>query len=175
MKKTLPIILLSIFLFNVAGYYFAFKIEQIQIKEEMESEIKSGLNTADLTKITFSKTDLASIEWIEDNKEMRYNNALYDVVKSDETSTTLSFYCINDSKEQSLIADLENHINTHVIANNKTEKNSKKSTDNITKLYFSTKQNLGNVSTTFSHDYIPYHLIFNSTFLEINAPPPEFV
>ena len=175
MKKVLPIVLLAIFLFNVGGYFIAFKVEQYQEKEKIELEIKAGVNKEDLSKIVINKADLASVEWTEADQEMRYNNSLFDVVRSEETPTTMIYYCINDSKEDSLITDLDNHINTHVIANNKTEKNSKKSTDNVTKLYFSTKQKIGTVSILSSQNHTPYHLICTSTILEINAPPPEFV
>ena len=166
--------LLTIFLFNVAGYFIAFKIEQYQIKETIESEIKSGINTEDLTLITISKTDPSAIQWTEAGKELRYNDAIYDVVKSQETATTITYYCLNDTKEESLFANLDDHINTHVIANN-THKNSKKSIDNIVKLYFLSKQKIETISVATSSSYLPFHLIFSSTIIEKNAPPPELV
>jgi predicted P-loop ATPase/GTPase len=158
----------------VAGYFIAFKVQQNQVKEEIESEIKAGVNTKDLTTITINKTDIATIHWTDSNKEMRYKDDLYDIVKSSETATTITYYCLNDTKEESLIADLNTHINTHVVAN-KTNKNSKKSVDNIVKLYFMSKDITVSYSSLSSLNYLPFNVDFTSTVLEKNAPPPEFV
>ncbi|MGZ4034183.1 MAG: hypothetical protein ACXVPU_04410 [Bacteroidia bacterium] len=175
MKKILPPVLLAIFLFNVAGYFIVFKIEQSQVKDEIESEIKAGVNTEDLTIITINKTDLSSIQWTESNKEMRYKDALYDVVKSCDSEKTITYYCINDTKEESLFASLDNHINTHVVAN-KTDKNSKKSVENFVKLYFPSKQKAEAIAViNVSANHLPFHLIFTSAIIEKNAPPPELV
>ena len=159
----------------MAGYFIAFKIEQCQVKEEIESEIKAGVNTENLITIIINKADLENIQWTDSNKEMRYKDALYDVVKSTKTETTITYYCINDSKEESLFASLDSHINTHIASNNKTDKNSKRLIDNVVKLYFSTKQKIENTASASSINYLPYNLIFTSTIIEKNAPPPEFV
>ncbi len=174
MKKILPIALLTIFLFNVAGYFIAFKIEQYQIKESIESEIRSGINTENLTIITIKKADIATVQWTESGKEMRYNDALYDVVRSEESKDAVSYYCLNDSKEESLFASLDDHINTHIAASS-TNKNSKKQIDHVVKLYFSPKQKTEAPASGTASAYLPFHLIFTSAIIEKNAPPPESV
>lgn len=177
MKKIIIIFLLSIFLFNTAGYYFVYKGSQYLLKSEMQSEIKSGINSKYLENITINKNNLHAIEWLENGKEMRYNNKLYDIVKITETSSSITFHCINDTKEESLFTNLEEHINTHV-ADNKPIKNEnqKKPGDNVIKLYFSNEQSIDFNAVSFSQlIFFPGILIFNSTLIETDSPPPELV
>ncbi len=174
LKKIFPLTFLIIFLFNVAGYFIAFKVEQFQIKSEIESEIKSGINTEYLTTITINKTDLATIQWTEFGKEMRYYDELYDVVRFSETANTITYYCINDSKEDSLFAILDNHINTHIATNN-SQKSSNKMNNHVIKLYFLNKQQFAIEASESSTNLLPFNLIFITTILEKNTLPPEFV
>lgn len=175
MKKIFPITFLIIFLFNVAGYFIAFKVEQFQIKSEIESEIKSGINPEELTVITIDKANLATIQWAEAGKEMRYKDGLYDVVKFTETENTIIYYCINDSKEDFLFANLDEHINTHIAANN-SQKSSKTLINHVIKIYFANKQQFAIPQSAILTSLLPFNdLIFTSALLQKNTPPPEFV
>lgn len=175
MKKTAVIFLLSIFLFNTVGYFIAFKAVQFEIKTEVQSEIIQGLNINELTSVTINKNNLGTIEWFEDGKEMRYKGEMYDVVKSAECATSITYYCINDKQEESLFANLEEHINTHV-AVNKPMQNQKKIIDNVIKVYFSNRQTAKlNYASSSAIQFSPANLTFQSTLIETDSPPPEFV
>lgn len=175
MKKTLTLFLLSIFLFNTIGYFLVYKVAQYQLKDEVKLEIKSGIDSDELKILTINKNDLKNIEWLESNKEMRYNKQLYDIVKSTETSSAITFYCINDIKEESLIANLDEHINTHIAAN-KPVQNQKKIVDIVIKLYFSNVHSAKfNVVVLNTTQFSSTNLIYSSTLIEADSPPPEFV
>jgi len=73
MKKAAAIFLLGIFLFNIAGYFIAFKLVQYQIKKEIKAEIKKNINSDELTAIIISKKQINKIDWLEEGKEMNYN------------------------------------------------------------------------------------------------------
>lgn len=176
MKKTVAIFLLSIFLFNTAGFYLIFKATQYQIKSVIQNEIRSGFDSPELETLIIPKTNLAGIEWLESGKEMRYHDQLYDIVKSVETSTTLTFYCINDTKEKALYSKLEDHINTHVISTNPVKNNSsKKLIDTVVKLYFSIQNSFSLFQNESNIKYFTSNLIYTPALIEINSPPPEFV
>ena len=177
MKKAVTLFLLSIFLFNTAGYYFVYKSAQYRARNEMQSQINSAVNSGKLKNITINKNNLQDIEWLENGKELRYNNQLYDIVKSSETFNTITFYCINDTKEEALFTNLEEHINTHVAANKPIKNgNQKKISDNVIKLYFSNEQSFKfNIALLFRHNFFPTNLIFKSSIIETDSPPPEFV
>ncbi len=154
-----------------------YKAVQYGIKSEVQYEIKSGAAADELATVTISRKDLSSVEWLEEGKEMRYNNQLYDIVKTKETAAEITFYCINDSKEKSLLSGLEEHINTNV-TDSKPINNSpaKKLNDNLHKLYFSneTSYKFNNVSKISTH-FFTSSLIYSSAFIDTSSHPPEFV
>ena len=175
-KQITALFLLCIFLFNTMGYFVAFKVAQDQIKSDIISEINAGVSTNEETIITINRTDLASVQWLEDGKEIRYNNQRYDVVKSKEDKSTVTYYCINDKQEETLFADLDNHINTHIITNTPIKNNSSKSLVNdVVKIFFTHQQQFNlNVSVnTISFFQIKEDYI--SASIKTNSPPPRFV
>src|ERR1700752_1646020 len=105
MKKTGSIFLLSIFLFNTMGYFIAFKISQVEIKQGIRKDIEKGIMGNSVSKIVIENSELASVNWVEDD-EFEYNNERYDLIKKSENRTNTIFYCINDSEESSLFGNM---------------------------------------------------------------------
>ncbi|OFY83859.1 MAG: hypothetical protein A3F72_07620 [Bacteroidetes bacterium RIFCSPLOWO2_12_FULL_35_15] len=176
MKKIAALFLLSIFLFNTVGFYFVFRAEQYLVKSEVQNKIKSGFDPSELEAVTINKDKLADVQWLKHGKEMFYNNQMYDIVKSTETSSTITFYCINDTKEKALLSKLENHINTHVVSSNPTKNDSsKKIIDTVIKLYFSNQMSFSVFQSESTIHYFISNLIYTPALLEITSPPPEFV
>lgn len=176
MKKPAALFLLSIFLFNTVGFFFVFKIEQSIVKSEVQLKIKSGFDPSELEAVTINKNNLAAVQWLKPGKEMRYHGQLYDIVKSTETSSTITFYCIDDTKEKALFSKLEDHINIHVVPTNPLKSNSsKKLIDTVIKLYFSNQISFSVFQTESNINYFISNLIYTPALLEITSPPPEFV
>lgn len=177
MKKVISIFLFSIFLFNMAGYFIAFKSVQYQIKKEIKAEIKKKINPYELTTIVIDKTQINKIDWLEEGEEMYYKGNLYDIVRHTKNATSITYYCINDEQEEKLFANLEEHIATHIAAN-KPIKNqaSKKLSNNVIKLYFSKEQSFK--FNSFMLNQPPFYsinLFYKSALIETDSPPPEFV
>ena len=107
---------------------------QCEIKTVIKTKISQGLNPDKLVTITINKNDLKNIEWFGEGNEMLYNNKRYDIVKSTENKTSTTYYCINDIEETELIANLENHIVSNVVANKPVKnESSKKIVDKVIK------------------------------------------
>lgn len=177
MKKTVSIFLFGIFLFNMAGYFIAFKSFQYQIKKEIKAEIKKSINSDELTAIVIDKKQINKLDWLEEGKEMHYNGKLYDVIKHTEDAASITFYCINDKQEELLFANLEEHIATHIAAN-KPIKNqaSKKLSNTVIKLYFSNGQSFEFNSVLINQQaFFSINLSYKSVLTETDSPPPEFV
>lgn len=176
MRKIVSLFLLIIFVFNTMGYFIAFKTMQYEIKEEIAEKIQQGIAPSKLTAISFQKSNLQAIEWFDDGKEIKYNNEFYDVVNSDETNNSITFYCINDDEENELYTTLEDQINKNVSANT-TNKNdtSKKITDNVVKLFFLDEKEFLIAEILTASKFLPINLIYQHPQLETNSPPPEFV
>lgn len=175
MKKVAALFLLSIFLFNTAGYFIAFKVFQYRIQKEIKAEIKQQIDPSELTTIIIDKKNIEKINWVKKGKEMFYEGGLYDVVRSTEDATSIIYFCINDKQEELLFANLEDHINTH-IASNKSTKNQdhKKISDHVIKLYFSDEQHVMHQNFKLNqHSFCHVDLFYKSALIEMDFPPPE--
>lgn len=177
MKKVISIFLFGIFLFNMAGYFIAFKSFQYQIKKEIKAEIKRNVNPNELTAIVIDKKQINKIDWLQEGKEMYYKGKLYDVVRLTKNDTSITYYCINDKQEELLFANLEEHIAAHIAAN-KPIKNqaSKKLSNAVIKLYFSNGQSFKFNSVLLNQPpFYSINLSYKSALIEFDSPPPEFV
>lgn len=96
-----------VLLFSINGSFIAFKVSQHSVKNEVKRKIRSRIPETDLELITFNRADLNTIVWEEEGKEFWHNGKMYDIVKSLSSDKTISFYCIRDTKEESLFAFLE--------------------------------------------------------------------
>ncbi|CAN5570908.1 hypothetical protein BH10BAC1_BH10BAC1_07590 [soil metagenome] len=175
MKKIAVFSLLAIFIFNTVGYYFVFKLNQSCIKQEVKTHLKHNLSDDKLTIIIVLKSDLKKVEWLEDGKEMRYDNNLYDVVKKTESESSVTFYCIDDDQETQLFADLDNHIQTYITNNSQKDTHSKKLIDHLIKLYFIQLPVLKFNKTENEMDYSICLLNYQSKYFQIDSPPPEYI
>lgn len=103
MKRTVPILLILVFLCNMFGFQILFDKLQQNIQKEIKLQIRKGLSDNELTLIIpQTKKD---IEWIKPGKEFRYKGEMYDVVKSKNVNNKVHYLCIWDQKEQKLLAD----------------------------------------------------------------------
>ena len=176
MKKGASLLLLGIFLFNVGGYFIAFRSFQYHIKKEIKAEIKKNVNPGELTIIVIEINHINKIDWLEKEKEMYYNGKLYDIVKHTQNDTSITYYCIDDKQEEVLFANLEEHINTHIANNPIKNQEQKKITDNVIKLYFSNEQSIKFTTSLFAEkQFSATKLIYKSALIETDSLPPELV
>ena len=155
------------------GYIVVFKISQNQIRKEVKREIKMKLNDSELQTIVFNKSELSTINWVKIDKEFIHHDELFDVVKSSETATTITYYCINDEQEKQLFANLDEHINKHISQNKSTKKNTLKLFDDKNKI----SQDLNSLVHSNLGEIIvriwSYTKNSKSIVLDKNIPPPR--
>lgn len=177
MKKTAVFTLLAIFMFNTVGYYIVFKVNQSEAKNEIKSKIKLGSPVQELIAIKLDNCKIESIQWVEKNKEFYYDNELYDIVRTDETSPTeTTFYCISDEKEEALFCNLDEYVKTYITNNaNKSNSTSKKLSNHVVKIYFFQSSDfyfhIPSLKINFSNPSLNY----SSEYSETSSPPPELV
>ncbi len=149
---------------------------QLQIKKEIKTKIKMGLNPSDITSITITKSDLKDIKWLKEGKEMIYNNKLYDIIRVEKNHKSLTYHCIEDKREAELYAQLENHINTHVATNKPPKKSFPlKKVDNVIKLFFSSEKSFSSIPVTTISQLSTITILYERPLLERNFPPPRFI
>jgi hypothetical protein len=156
------------------GYIVVFKISQNQIRKEVKREIKMKLNESELQTIVFNKSELNTINWLETDKEFIYHNELFDIVRTSETATTITYYCINDKQEEQLFANLDEHINKHIASNKSHKKNTLKSFDDNQKISLDSKIGTHSISEIQIERIWSYNNNSESVILAKNSPPPRF-
>lgn len=166
--------LLAIFLFNIVGYFIAFKVVQHQVRSEVKTAIKQTLTANQLTVIEIHKTEQNQLIWEEKNKEFYYKGELYDIVKTEEKTESITYYCINDKQEEQLFEHLEEHVNNYISDNHLSNKNgSKKNHPDSIKLYLSNVLSPTLEITDNTAIFNTYPLFYTSACVEISSPPPE--
>jgi hypothetical protein len=167
---------LMIILNNLAGFYFAFYLQQATIKKEVKSLLKSTLDESELVKLHFdpNSDEYRKLQWL-DEHEFRYDGRMYDIIKSEkDEKNNLTFHCINDIKEEQLFSNLSEQIRRHI------EQNPEKNTISkilIKALNLEFYQAASNDDIITSHKYDHQIICGQEDYLtdrEIPSPPPRF-
>ncbi len=130
MKKAFSILFLLVFLYNMAGFFVIFKVEQYSAKREMNAYINKNISLPEIEKVVISNavinTGASGFRYLDDNKEFVFNGRLYDIAQSMNDGSNTVFYCINDKNEERLIAKFNEHLqrnnDQNVPGRNQTEK-----------------------------------------------------
>lgn len=133
-KRTIAIVFLILYAYNIAGYLAVFKAMQYHVRKEIKRQIKEAVPQKDLVLITIAEGDEGALHWIKDN-EFRYMGNLFDVVRHRTENDTTYYYCVNDPQEELLFENLDAHIRTQMNA----DRTAQKAADvfkSITKDYF---------------------------------------
>jgi len=104
MRKILSILFAGLILFNIFGYYFVFKCDQIRVKIEMKGMISNGSfrDTYEEVFLVNPTTD-RDFKMI-DKDEIMFHGKMYDVISSKTLGSSVIFRCINDTREEQLLA-----------------------------------------------------------------------
>jgi c-di-AMP phosphodiesterase-like protein len=168
MRKPLSILLTLIFLFNSGGYYLWYTVQQKKITEDVEQQIRKGLNREDLTLVVVSLSGENRVNWIKPFKEFRLNGEMYDVVCSKTEGQNKYYYCIIDSKEKQLIA------NFHQAHSSKKDAD-KRIKNSLSDRFIPRICRLTNNNFPIRIDYQLSPVAIVSTILKIPTPPPKTV
>ncbi|MDQ3047741.1 MAG: hypothetical protein M3R27_09355 [Bacteroidota bacterium] len=174
MKKAAVILLLGIFLFNLGGYFVAFKALEFQAKKEIKAQIKNGIPENEMIRIVINSSNSSELDWIKSDKEFRYKGEMYDIVRIEIKNSGTEYFCIQDKQEKILFANLEDHIRQH-ISDNKPLKNktAKELKDHVLKVYSSEIKIALPLPGVSEFHYGFSKIRFQSVALSIFCPPPE--
>jgi hypothetical protein len=172
--------MLSLLLYNAVGYYFVFRYQHRQAEEEFQEYITSSvISEEDLTLFKIPVEEYAAKQTTNfDRVEGDYeqDGKFYEIIKQKLENDTIFIYCLNNEKEEALFAQLNDHINTHIV-DGKTGKN-KKPHNNAKNLL---KEYLPKSSPSFvclryyaiGERNIAYDKTFAVVDIQIAVPPPK--
>ncbi len=166
--KIISCFFIGIMLFNFGGYLIFFFAQLHQIKAEAIQKIQQGLTSEELVSIEINKQNAAQINWVEKH-EFRFSGKMYDVVYSEETSDSTTYYCFDDSKESDLYAALNRVIK-------RLKNHRKNSTVKIIKVFnHFNKYQIDGLSYTYQLSEVTdfYKMIYKSLPATVSVPPPK--
>lgn len=100
-RKIISILLLTCWYAPVIVVYIFLNYQKIQIKRNVEKQINSNIHKEQLTLIKINKNRSSQIKWI-NKKEFKYNEQMYDVVKTEYKNDTTYLWCWKDDEETSV-------------------------------------------------------------------------
>lgn len=174
MKRAASAILLSLFLYNIVGYYFAFTVSDLQNRSEMSLNVK---NSKHLETLRIHRSDLNNALFDPDKKEILYKGEMYDVKSQNVDGEYIVFHCINDSKEKNLLANLNDNTKNNIDTKSSSSGNhpDKSGQKNITKDYFCNAE----VITFFNYSVNTFFrspdTLVGTFVVSLSPPPPDQV
>ena len=109
MRKIISILFLLILFGSQVGRYLYYSFQQHQIRAEMKRQLVANLPDSSLELIVENQNN--TFRWEEEGKEFYQNGQMYDVVKSTVKDGRTILYCINDKKEEDLLARIQKTTN----------------------------------------------------------------
>ena len=141
----------------------------------MERRITSNLSDDELILIKINKNWIyQNVAW-ESDKEFVLEGKMYNIVKKIAKGDYFYCYCINDTKEELLLAHLDEHVNNNLNKPGKSNKTSKNIIKNMIKdLFFnSTTLSLNYSGKDFSFSFLKTKI--EHIFYNVTSPPPKFI
>lgn len=164
-------------LFNAFGAYLVFDSARRSAKKEIKKRIKNNVPEEELYVLSFSRTAVengsAGLTW-KDACEFVYKGKMYDIVRTEESQNSITYYCINDAQEEQLFAKLNEMVDDFA----RHDKNTQNSTNLklsliIHEVTLITEENIfmrPSIDRLF-REYFPEKY---ECFILIPDPPPRF-
>jgi hypothetical protein len=172
-RKFFSLFFAGMMLFNLFGYYFVFKCDQICVKREMKGMISNGSFRDYNVDVFFINPATDRNFKMLDKDEILYRGKMYDVISSKTSGTSVVFRCINDTKEEQLLARYDKY-STWVTGMNLPErsKNSQAMLHHIIKHALLNKYSVQPPSTSSVLLFFEPVRDFNSISIQPSFPPP---
>ena len=114
LKKIIAFVLLIALMVNIMGYFVIFQCNQFLLRHEMADQIRAGTYIGKLENIKISKESPdRNLKFSDENDEFFYHGFLYDMVAVDSTKDTITYTCIRDKNEQSLVDKFTLFLHQH--------------------------------------------------------------
>ena len=136
-KRIASALILSVFLYNIIGYYFSFSVLNLENRYEMNQLVKNGKN---LQIIRIHKSEIKNVVFADAGNEMSYNGEMYDIKDKSQDGDYIVFHCMNDKNENELLANLDKHIQNNIDTKSSSEKKQNSVSKNILKDYLLSKK-----------------------------------
>lgn len=111
-RKSISILLIIVFVYNLFGWYTLFSIIRNEVRKEAAQVINEGIRHHELVQFRIEGNQHASLRWVNDH-EFCFENNYFDVVSSSEVNGVLYLLCYCDKKETNLVVKFDESTNQH--------------------------------------------------------------
>lgn len=160
-----------VLLFNTIGHIIVFNSMRFAIRNEVKANVKKNIPLKELILITIDASNEKEIYFLEED-EFLYKDKMYDIVRSERKGNSVTYYCLNDSKEEELFANLNSEVKKNMDSNPVRHK-SQQILKKINLSLFYEEANTLN-KNTFHNIFYPFNkdeLLYLS--FDVLTPPPE--
>jgi hypothetical protein len=177
LRRLITFILFSCVLFDpVVGTYTWFQYKKRMIKQEVQEQIKAGIDQSELVLLQFSKKDIRTkLRW-EHAREFEYNHRMYDIVETKTAGDTVYYWCWYDHMETMLNLKMEELASQKLKNSGKSKSEQAFLASSLKSLYCTFAFNL-NISIVKS--LIKPSDKFSQSYSQIRiqppTPPPQFI
>ena len=129
-------------------------------------------NEKNLQTIRIHKSEIKNVVFTDGEDEMSYNGEMYDIKDKAIDGDYLVFHCLNDEKETSLLANLDDHVQNNMDTKSSSDKKQNTASKNPVKDLFCLKQNI----FVFDLSFISFPTVnckLQTVNLPFSSPPPE--
>ncbi len=136
----------------------------------MSSMLEEAIPQNLIVKLSFDLTKREdSPIWVREGKEFRYNNQMYDVLKSEISNGKAVYYCVKDKDEKELEANFEKLLKKNQENDGKTKIRAQKE---LSKYFPVAEIEIPSAQKTDSFNFCAVSL-YKSLKKDILSPPPE--
>ena len=176
MKRLFAYLFLFLYSYNLAGYLVVFSVRQNLVRSEMKRALKASVPQSELTPFAFHTASLEQgkypLQWIESN-EFRFAGGMYDIVRSHTAGDTTYYLCVNDTQEEELFADLDNHVKREM--GNQSSRGGLDAFKDVFKESYSGRCTVSVVLPMEMINPAPLADMYESIVLDIASPPPRLL
>ncbi|MEY2924190.1 MAG: hypothetical protein RLZZ337_738 [Bacteroidota bacterium] len=159
--------------FQLGGFYIVSFYQLKNIRKEVKEKLKQNLSNEELTAITVRKGEAKKLTWTKDN-EFLLNGKMYDVVRIEKTKSDITYFCLQDEKEEALFEHLDG-----LVLNELEHKSKEKRTQiaySLFNLFCNQATSLLTESTSSPFTFGLFIPSFISPpYLTIDSPPPNYL
>ena len=167
-KRIAILSLLTLFLFNIIGYYFVFLV----VDSENRNEIQGALiHDTSLQTIRISKSELKNVILKDGGKEIEVNGEMYDVLSVSTDGDFLVFKCVNDKNERNLFSVLDKQVKNNSDSNSPEKKQNDSTKNPVKELFCFEKNNF--VSNFLFVEFPAINGKLQTVNLSLLSPPPK--
>ncbi|MEI6312005.1 MAG: hypothetical protein WCP57_07090 [Bacteroidota bacterium] len=139
----------------------------------MEKHLRGTVQEKELTAIKISPKDLSLLHWNEED-EFEYQGKMYDLVyKKQSNDSSIIYYCIDDKKEETLIANLDELVENQMKNNHPTNQMLRKIFELLSIIDFKTKEEKF-IAYKPKNSFLSKQVFnYNSPLIFVESPPPQ--